>query len=497
MICEPDKAHVEGLIGRLKKDLLRYAPAAFVPAAVSVAGVAVFTRLFGPEAYGQYSLVLVAASITTTLLAGWIQQSVLRYLPRFKAAGELPQFMERFAGVLVMTTMVTLGIFLLLFPFLRDVLANYRRFYFPGVALILTGIIFQVLTSTFQADLRSGSYAKYKIAFAIGRLALALAFVFLVSRDIIGLIFAMALSYLILIGFMKRELGLWEALKGVHRSFDVGFLKRFASYGFPMIGYMMGAQILSISDRFVIGAFKGASEVGIYSANYSIVSMGIGLLTGPLLMAAHPLLISAWERGSGSSVPGLISTFVRYYLIIIVPVVFFVGAFSREFVHIFLGEEYREGFTIIPFVLAGYMIWGLSMYGQKGFELFEKTKMMLALVAVCAACNIILNLIFVPKYGYHAAAVTTFVSYSIYPVMVYRASASFLRWRFPWKACGKILASSLIATVILLVARKYFLASLHPAAVITLCGAVGLILFLLLMKLMKGFAKLENYDAGS
>ena len=313
----PSSKLFHGFIDKLKKDILHYAPAAFVPAGVSVASVAIFTRLFGLEAYGQYSLVLATTSITTILLAGWIQQSVLRYLPRFKASGELSQFMERFAAVLATVSMTALAIFLLLYPFMKSVLGDYGRFYFPGVVLVLSGVIFQVFTSVFQADLKSGCYAKYKIAFAVGRLALALAFIFLVTRDVIGLIFAMAVSYLVLIGFMKWELGMWSAFKAAHRALDLAFLKKFASYGFPMIGWMMGGQILAISDRFVIGAFRGASEVGIYSANYSIVSMGIGLLTSPLIMAAHPLLINAWEKGERSSVPTMISTFSRYYLLMI------------------------------------------------------------------------------------------------------------------------------------------------------------------------------------
>jgi O-antigen/teichoic acid export membrane protein len=488
---------ITGFIGKLKKDILHYAPAAFIPAGLSVASVSIFTRIFEPEAYGQYSLVVATASITTILLAGWIQQSVLRYLPRFKTSGELQQFMEKFAAILASVSMTALAILLLVYPLLKSVLAEYGRFYFPGVALVLSGFIFQVLTSVFQADLKSGPYAKYKIALAVGRLALALAFVFIVSRDVIGLIFAMAVSYLVLIGFMKWELGMWSALKAVHRALDLGFLKKFASYGFPMIGWMMGGQILAISDRFVIGAFRGASEVGIYSANYSIVSMGIGLLTSPLIMAAHPLLINTWEKGDRPSVPSMISTFSRYYLLAIVPIVFFVGVLSKDFAEVLLGEEYREGFAIIPFVLAGYMMWGLSMYGQKGFELLEKTKSMLMLVAVCAACNIILNVIFVPKFGYYAAAVTSFVSYSVYPIMVHRTSRSILPWRLPWITICRVLVSSIVATTILFIIRHYVISTFHPAIAIALSGILGLTVYVALLLLMREFKEGKKDHADS
>ncbi|MFH1754871.1 MAG: oligosaccharide flippase family protein [Candidatus Latescibacterota bacterium] len=490
-------ALLDGFIKKLKKDMLRYAPAAFVPAGMSVASVAIFTRLFGPEAYGQYSLVIATTSILTMLLAGWMQQSVLRYLPRYKANRELVRFMERFSAVLATVCVATLGILLLSYPFLKNALADYERFYFPGVVLVLTGVIFQTLNTVFQADLKSGRFAKYKIALAAGRLTLALAFVFLVSRDIIALIIGLAVSELILVVIIKLELGTWQALKKARRSFDVDFLKKFASYGFPMIGWMMGGQILEISDRFVIGAYRGATEVGIYSANYSLVSMGIGLLSGPMLMAAHPLIMSAWEKGNRTLVPGLLSIFSKYYLLVIMPVVFFVAVFSRDFVDVLLGAEYRDGYTIIPFVLAGYAVWGLSLYGQKGFELLEKTKVMLLLVIICALCNIILNLIFVPKFGYFAAAVTTFASYSLYPVLVHRASRTYLRWRLPWKSFTRILAATAVTAVVLVVVRRYVLADLAPLLTILLGGIAGLLAYVIMLLLVKEVKKGKRGHAGS
>jgi len=478
---------VGDFIGRLRRDVLHYAPAAFVPAGVSVAGVAVFTRIFGPEAYGRYSLVIAATTIATALLSGWIQQSLLRYLPRYREEGQLPLFMARFSVLVMTIALATLGILLLLYPLLRNVLGEYTRFYFPGAVLILTGILFQTLSTAFQADLQSGRYAKYKISYAVGRLAVALGFVFLISRDIIGLIFGMVVSHLVLIGFLKWELGIFRALKRAGGSFDFDFFKKFVAYGFPMIGWLMGGQILAISDRFVIGAFAGAPEVGIYAANYSLVSMGIGLLTSPLIMAAHPLVINAWEKADRSAIPGMIAALSRFYIIAVIPVVFFVGAFSRELAGVLLGTEYREGYVIIPFVLAGHMIWGLSMYGQKGFELLEKTRVMLVLVALCAACNILLNLVFVPMYGYFAAAVTTFVSYSLYPFMVYRMSRSLLPWRLPWRTIGRVLVSSVLMTAVLLAVRKYWFAPLHPVITIVLGGIGGFAVYAALLFLLREF----------
>ncbi len=468
---------LEEFVKRLGRDILRYLPAAFLPAGLSVLGVAIFTRIFDPREFGQYALVAAAAAIMITLVAAWIQQSVLRYLPKFREQHELPNFMQRFCFTLSMTLLIALIAFLILYLFLNESLDEYGRFYFPGVLLVLAGIAFQNLSTVFQANLQSGKFAKYKISQAVGRLALALALIFLISRDVVWIIVGTAAAQMILVVLIAVELDLGKAIARIHRSLDLDFFKTFAAYGFPLIGWMMGGQILGLSDRFIIGSYKGASQVGIYSANYMLISMGLGLASSPFIMAAHPIIMNAWERGSRARITELISAFSRYYLLAIIPLVLIGGIFSRELVMVLLGAEFHEGHIIIPFVLAGYMVWGLSMYGHKGLELLEKTLVMLMLVGVCAVTNIILNLIFVPKYGYFAAAVTTFISYLVYPILVHRISRAHIPWRIPWKAVGRIAIASAVTGSVVVVLRTYLVATIGPFASLVFGGIAALVVY--------------------
>ena len=51
-----------------------------------------------------------------------------------------------------------------------------------------------------------------------------------------------------------------------------------------------------------------------------------------------------------------------------------VTVFSPEIARLLLGSEFCGGYTIMPIVLAGASAWGLSMFGHKGLELQEKTR---------------------------------------------------------------------------------------------------------------------------
>jgi O-antigen/teichoic acid export membrane protein len=127
-----------------------------------------------------------------------------------------------------------------------------------------------------------------------------------------------------------------------------------------------------------------------------------------------------------------------------VPLATIIGVFSREIASVVLGEEFREGHTIIPFVVGGVAVWGLAMIGHKGLEIAEKTRTMLLLVIVAAAANIALNFILIPKYGYNGAAFATCLSYTVYPVLAWWATRSLVPWRIPWGSALRIVVAAIV-----------------------------------------------------
>jgi len=68
----------------------------------------------------------------------------------------------------------------------------------------------------------------------------------------------------------------------------------------------------------------------------------------------------------------------------------------------------------MPWVSLGIFMLGLNQYLHKYWELNEQTNIILYLNFIAALSNVILNIIFIPIYGFLAAGITTFISYIIY-----------------------------------------------------------------------------------
>ncbi len=472
-----NKPSVEAqLVSRLVGDTLRYAPAILVPALVSVASVAIFTRLLAPTEYGFYSIALAIVSIVAVAGAGWIEQSVLRYLPQYDAA----QRSDELVGFALGATLATFAAALtaLALAALAVPVEGVARLMLPVGALLVGEIGAITMSAVLQARLRSRSVSVFRVCGAVLRFALALGFVLWVARDarwlLIGAAIGRGLATAAMLVVVARDGRRW-----VRPRFDRSAVSRFASYGVPMVGWTLAGQLLAVSDRFVIGAFHGPGPVGTYSANYNLVSMGFGLMSAPLLMAAHPLIVSAWKHDERGRIAEMIEGFSRLYVIVLTPLVVVLAVCHREIAGIVLAESYREGSWVIPVLVLGSFAWGFAMYGHKSLELSERTGLMFRLAGVTAMVNIALNLMLIPRFGYAAAAFTTLACYLLYPVLVHRATPEGMPWRIPWGTIARACVAGIIAGGLALVTRRFIAGS--PVMVASAAGTVALAAYLGLM----------------
>jgi O-antigen/teichoic acid export membrane protein len=452
-----DETILDEFIRGFRRDFFIYLPAKLIPAAVGIAGVAIVTRLFSPEAYGQYALVLATGGILIVILSSWINQATLRLYPEMKVQGrsdELIGIVLMFSvllggGALLVVTLTSYGLW--------SRWVEYRLFYLWGGLWVISKMLYNNVLTLFRTDLRAKRYMCYEVAYALLGLGLGLGYVFFISWDIIGRIVGLATTAGLLTFLMSRELHL---LQHVRQGIDRQLVRRFLAYGVPLVGWYLGMQLLNVSDRFIIQWFRGSAEVGIYASNYYLAEGGYLVFT-PILVAAGPLIMTAWAHHGPLQTSGLISAISRYFLIIAIPLVVGAAVLSVELAALLLGAEYREGHVVIPLVLAGVAAWNFALYGQKGLQLAEKTKVILMGVALCTAVNVGLNLAFVPRYGYLGAAATTLASYLLYLLFAYHASKPYLRWEIPWRTLGRALGASVLMGLYLAALTKLW--SMAPA----------------------------------
>lgn len=426
------------------KQIITYIPGTVLPLILSVLAAALFTRIFSAEEYGRFSLAISITALATTLSFQWLQQSINRYLPSEKSIEGRKEIKEIIVGSLFLILVSQLCLSGIILFFLLD--SSFIHLAIASVLLIISMSLFVPLTVIFQAEMHAKRYTVYNLINASLKFLLGAGIVFFFYRKAGGLVLGYAFSYLILIPILWRSTELpsflnifdFQKLKSI--LFGV---KRFARYGIPMIGWFFASNILSVGDRYLIQFFRGSSEVGIYSANYSLIAGSISLITLPVQLAAHPFLMKAWSNDDRDETRKWLGLMIEWSITLGFILVGCIWLMSRDIAFLFLGPEFREGHKIMPVVVFGIIFWQLGTYAHKPLEFAEKTKLMMYCCLVSAALNIILNIIFLPKLGYVAAAYTTVISYLFYNLLVTIAGLKIVHW----KVNIQILARNFILTM--------------------------------------------------
>lgn len=198
---------------------------------------------------------------------------------------------------------------------------------------------------------------------------------------------------------------------------NISHLKYGIAISLPLVFHGIALNVLSQSDRTMITLLAGADQTGIYSLVYNF-SMISAVLTTALDGVWLPWFMTKMKERQYEQINAQAKdyiefmTFAMFGLILIGP----------EILKKMAAQTYWDGISIIPpIVLANYFIFMYTFFVN--VEHYNKKTMGITINTVVAAVvNIGLNFIFIPLYGYVAAAYTTLASYCI--AMLLHANAS-------------------------------------------------------------------------
>lgn len=418
---------------RFVKDSIGYAPTSLLPAVFSLFAIYYFTRLFLPDTYGLYSLALAVVAPLSTLAAEWIAQPAARYYAEYQATLQLDSYYRGLIFVLALITgligLICLGVWAVVSIFQFDI--SDEGLLLASMAWLVLQPIYLVGVRILPVHFKNKAYVVAVVGSAGLSTFSAIFLVHFVSQEIRWLMWGAAGSLLLLIPYIYWQFNLPAFLKspiGIE-----GTVKMFWRYGSPFIFWFLATSLLSLSDRYVIQWFHGSAEVGIYSVNYGLIAQSIGLVNLPFMIAIFPVLTQQWAQKDYSGSQATLRRMTDLYGMLGIGLVGGTAVIGRPLVELLVGEAYWEGAAILVPVAAGLTVYGGAVIGQKSLELTERTRWMSVLALAAALANLILNVIFVPSFGFIAAAYTTLVSYFIYTLLIWWKSQDVLTWIIPWK----------------------------------------------------------------
>ena len=222
---------------------------------------------------------------------------------------------------------------------------------------------------------------------------------------------------------------------------------KYVKYGLkisaPLIVHGIALNILSQSDRSMITWLADASQTGIYSLIYNL-SMIATVITTALEGVWVPWFTNKMVKKKISDINVLAKDYVNlmtYAMVCLILV-------APEVVKILASRNYWEGIVIIPpVVLSNYIIFMYTLYVNTE-HFYKKTIYISINTLLAAVINIFLNFIFIPHYGYVAAAYTTIAAYVVSLFMHASYAKKLEKDLYPIKMFMRPLAHILITSII-------------------------------------------------
>ncbi|PWA09910.1 oligosaccharide flippase family protein [Flavobacterium laiguense] len=232
----------------------------------------------------------------------------------------------------------------------------------------------------------------------------------------VGVILAFVVSYfVVLLYFVIIKINQFHSIWYVKT--NTKLVSQMMSYGWPVVLIGAFSQLLSSIDQIVLKYNGYNNEVGIYAANYNIAEKSVFAFLAIFVSAFTPIL---YKNINSKNFDLLlqIRKGVSQFLLFALPIVVLLAIFSRTISAVFLDKKYVEGHWIIPIIAFSGIFVGIASFYSEVLTVAKKTKLLAALYGVAMMVNIVLNIIFIPRFGILAAVSATFSAYFVLLVLV-------------------------------------------------------------------------------
>jgi O-antigen/teichoic acid export membrane protein len=198
----------------------------------------------------------------------------------------------------------------------------------------------------------------------------------------------------------------------IRLNFDFDLWKKMMIYSLPLIIVGMGGMVNETFDRLMLrwwlpgDVLLREEQVGVYNGCYKL-SILITLFIQAFRMGAEPFFFKQAESGS----PQKVYASVMKFFVIVICEMFLVVALYIPIWKFFIGPKYWDGLKVVPILLLANMFLGIYYNLTIWYKLGNKTIAGAWITIMGALITIVVNLIFIPKFGYMACAWATFLCY--------------------------------------------------------------------------------------
>ena len=365
-----------------------------------------YTSKLTTAEYGTYDFLVTLSTFLLPIITMLMEESMFRFLID---AEDLKSKKRVITATIAYTTVGTI-----IFTLITGIAMGMMQYEYAIVFLLF--IISNILIGLSNALARgTGKIKLYSFSnFILGASTIALNIVFIVGFKwgVNGLLWSntVANSITAIVVLMKLHLPQFISKKDL----DKKTMSEMLRYSIPLVPNNLSWIIISLSDRLMLTWMIGANANGLYSIANKFPN---------IIYTFYGFFSTAWKESAARILKE--ENKVEYYNSIYKDIKFFLKAIVLGLIAIMpfafpllVDSSYNEAYIYIPALVISIYYTNMSNFYGGIFTAYKNTKIMGSTTVVAAIMNVVLNLVFIPRFGIWAATLSTLISNVI--VFAYR-----------------------------------------------------------------------------
>ena len=246
-----------------------------------------------------------------------------------------------------------------------------------------------------------------------------------------------------------------KELTGFKYVFDRALMRRMLSYSWPILVLGIAGILNQTADKILFPyIYKGEdahAQLGIYGAA-SKIAMIMAMITQAFRYAYEPFVFGkAKDKDNRDTYAKAMKYFVIFTLLAFLAVIGYMDILKH-----LIGSDYWEGLKVVPIVMAAEIMMGVYFNLSFWYKLIDKTIWGAWFSGAGCLVLVIVNVVFVPRYGYMACAWAGFAGYGTAMLLSYFVGQKHYPINYPVKD----MALYVVVAVVLCLAMRWANASL-------------------------------------
>lgn len=228
-------------------------------------------------------------------------------------------------------------------------------------------------------------------------------------------------------------------------SFSTTLWKKMLRYAFPVLVAGVAFSINETFDRILLERLLpenlSKDAIGTYSACYKLALFMMLFATAYRLGVEPFFFNNAKDTDAKTNYAKILEFFVIFGALILLSVVVFVDVLKLILIP---NEAYWEAMTVVPILLLAYLFLGIYHNLSVWYKITDRTKFGAYISIFGALITLLINIIFIPKFGYMASATATLFAYATMAVTSYALGKKYYAIPYNLKKIGLYLAMSIM-----------------------------------------------------